>query len=392
MNLFDVYPLYEIEPVRGRGCYVYDHKGVEYLDFYGGHAVISIGHSHPHYIQRITRQIQKLGFYSNSIINSLQKELADKLGKLSNCNDYQLFLVNSGAEANENAIKLASFHNGRKKILSFKKSFHGRTSAACNVTDDPKIKSEINKTFEVSFCDLNDLHEVEKLLSTKEYAGVILEGIQGIGGIYLPETSFLQGLQHICKQTDTLFILDEIQSGYGRSGKFFAFQYHEGVKPDLITMAKGMGNGFPIGGVLISPDIKPKHGMLGTTFGGNHLACTAALAVLEVMEEDQLIPHAAQVGDYLMSELTSLPEVKEVRGKGLMIGAQFENPIAELRKQLVFKEKVFTGSSANPHVLRLLPPLSIQINQVDQLIEKMRSVLRSVSDKTPGYRPVSKVS
>lgn len=392
MNLFDVYPLYEIEPVRGRGCYVYDQKGVEYLDFYGGHAVISIGHSHPHYIQRITRQLQKLGFYSNSIINSLQKELADKLGKLSQCNDYQLFLVNSGAEANENAIKLASFHNGRKKILSFKKSFHGRTSAACNVTDDPKIKSEINKTFDVSFCDLNDLTEVEQLLSTKEYAGVILEGIQGIGGIYLPETAFLQGLQKICKQTDTLFILDEIQSGYGRSGRFFAFQYHEGIQPDLITMAKGMGNGYPIGGVLIHPSIKPKHGMLGTTFGGNHLACAAALAVLEVMEEDQLIQHAATAGDYLMSELTSIPEVKEVRGRGLMIGAQFENPIADLRKQLVFKEKVFTGSSAHPHVLRLLPPLSIQIEQIDQLIEKMRSVLRSISDKTPGYRPVSKVS
>ena len=392
MNLFDVYPLYEIEPVRGRGCYVYDHKGVELLDFYGGHAVISIGHSHPHYIQRITRQIQKLGFYSNSIINSLQKELADKLGKLSNCNDYQLFLVNSGAEANENAIKLASFHNARKKIISFKKSFHGRTSAACNVTDDPKIKSEINKTFEVSFCDLNDLTQVERLLSTKEYAGVIVEGIQGIGGIHLPDTEFLLGLQSLCRQTDTLLILDEIQSGYGRSGKFFAFQYHEGLNPDVITMAKGMGNGFPIGGVLIRPDIKAKHGMLGTTFGGNHLACAAALAVLEVMEEDQLIPHAAVAGEYLMSELSALPEVKEVRGRGLMIGAEFENPIADLRKQLVFKEKVFTGSSADPYVLRLLPPLSIQINQIDQLIEKMRSVLRSVSDKTPGYRPISRVS
>lgn len=392
MNLFDVYPLYEIEPVRGRGCYVYDQKGVEYLDFYGGHAVISIGHSHPHYIQRITKQLQKLGFYSNSIINSLQKELADKLGKLSGCNDYQLFLVNSGAEANENAIKLASFHNGRKKILSFKKSFHGRTSAACNVTDDPKIKSEINKTFEVEFCDLNNLEEVEKALSTKEYAGAILEGIQGIGGIYLPEQIFLQGLQDICKKTDTLFILDEIQSGYGRSGRFFSFQYYDDIAPDLITMAKGMGNGFPIGGVLIHPSIKPKHGMLGTTFGGNHLACAAALAVLEVMEDDQLIQHAAMAGEYLMGELTSIPEVKEVRGRGLMIGAQFENPIADLRKQLVFKEKVFTGSSSNPHVLRLLPPLSIQINQIDQLIEKMRSVLRSISDKTPGYRPVSKVS
>lgn len=392
MNLFDVYPLYEIEPVRGRGCYVYDQKGMEYLDFYGGHAVISIGHSHPHYIQRITKQLQKLGFYSNSIINSLQKELADKLGKLSGCNEYQLFLVNSGAEANENAIKLSSFQNGRKKVLAFKRSFHGRTSAAANVTDDPKIKSEINKTFEVDFCDLNDIASLEKLLSTKEYACAIIEGIQGIGGIYLPDGLFLQELQKLCKQTSTLLILDEIQSGYGRSGKFFAYQYHEGIQPDLITMAKGMGNGFPIGGLLIHPDIKAKHGILGTTFGGNHLACAAALAVLEVMEDDQLIPHAAQMGDYLMSELTQIPEVKEVRGRGLLIGAQFENAIADLRKQLVFKERVFTGSAAHPNVLRLLPPLNIQIDQIDQLIEKMRSVLRSISDKTPGFRPVSKVS
>ncbi len=392
MNLFDVYPLYDIEPVRGRGSYVYDAKGIEYLDFYGGHAVISIGHSHPHYVQRITKQIQKLGFYSNSVINSLQKELATKLGKLSGCDDYQLFLINSGAEANENAIKLSSFINGRNKVLSFKKSFHGRTSAACNVTDDPKIKSEINKTFDVTFCELNDLETTLQAIHTEEFACVIVEGIQGIGGIYIPSSEFLLGIREACKKTKTLLILDEIQSGYGRSGKFFAFQHHEGVRPDLITMAKGMGNGFPIGGVLIHPDIKAKHGMIGTTFGGSHLACAAALAVLEVLEDDDLIPHAAQVGEYLMAEMTHLPEVKEVRGKGLMVGVQFENAIADMRKQLVFKERVFTGSSSDPNVLRLLPPLNITVDQVDVLTEKIRTVLRSISDKTPGYRPISKLS
>ena len=372
MNLFDVYPLYEIEPVRGRGSYVYDLKGIEYLDFYGGHAVISVGHSHPHYVQRLTKQLQKLGFYSNSIINSLQKELATKLGKMSGCDQYQLFLVNSGAEANENAIKLASFQNGRKKVLSFKKSFHGRTSAACNVTDDPKIKSEINKTFEVTFCELNDIESSVAAIMTEEYTCVIVEVIQGIGGIHLPSGEFLTALQQACKKTKTLLILDEIQSGYGRSGKFFAFQHHEGIEPDMITMAKGMGNGFPIGGVLIHPDIKPKYGLLGTTFGGNHLACVAALAVLEIFEDDDLIAHAAQVGEYLMAEMTHIPEVKEVRGKGLLVGVQFENAIAELRKQLVFKERVFTGSSSDANVLRLLPALNIQIDQVDQLTEKIR--------------------
>ncbi|HNR08787.1 MAG TPA: aminotransferase class III-fold pyridoxal phosphate-dependent enzyme [Saprospiraceae bacterium] len=392
MNLFDVYPLYDIEPVRGRGCYVYDQKGVEYLDFYGGHAVISIGHSHPHYIQRITKQLQKLGFYSNSIINSLQKELADKLGKISGCEDYQLFLINSGAEANENAIKLASFQNGRKKVISFKKSFHGRTSAACNVTDDPKIKSEINKTFDVEFCPLNETGRLEELLESREYACVIIEGIQGIGGVYVPDATFLRELQTLCRKTETLFILDEIQSGYGRSGKFFAYQHADDIRPDLITVAKGMGNGFPIGGVLIQPGIKARHGMLGTTFGGNHLACAAALAVLEVMEEDDLVSHSAEVGEYLMAEMTQIPQVREVRGKGLMVGVEFDFPVADLRKQLVFKERVFTGSAADPNTLRLLPPLSIQANQVDQLTEKLRSVLRTLSDKTPGYRPVAKAS
>jgi acetylornithine/N-succinyldiaminopimelate aminotransferase len=390
MKLFDVYPLYDIEPVRGRGAYVYDAKGIEYLDFYGGHAVISIGHAHPHYVQRITKQVQKIGFYSNSVQNSLQRELADKLGSLSGCDDYQLFLINSGAEANENAIKLASFQNGRKKVLSFRKSFHGRTSAAANVTDDPKIKSEINKTFEVEFCDLNDGETAERLLASKEFACAIVEGIQGIGGMHMPSADFLQRLQSACRASGSLLILDEIQSGYGRSGKFFAFQHHEGIHPDLITMAKGMGNGFPIGGVLIHPSIKPKTGMLGTTFGGSHLACAAALAVLEVLEEDDLIRHAAMVGEYLMAEMTGIQEVKEVRGKGLMVGVEFENTISELRKSLVFQERVFTGSSSDPNVLRLLPPLNITTDQVDQLTEKMRSVLRSISDRTPGYRPVSK--
>ena len=372
MQLFDVYPLYDIEPVKGQNARVWDKNGVEYLDFYGGHAVISIGHAHPHYVKMISEQVARLGFYSNSIINSLQQELADKLGELSQCADYQLFLINSGAEANENALKLASFHNGRTKIIAFKKAFHGRTSAAVNVTPDPKLVAPINATFEREFHDLNDLESVKASILRGDVCAVIIEGIQGIGGIHTPNADFLIAIQDLCHQTNTVFILDEIQSGYGRSGKFFAFQYVEGLKPDIITTAKGMGNGFPIGGVLIHPKFKAKHGLLGTTFGGNHLACAAAIAVLDVLKDEDLIENAAKVGAYTLEKLKTLSGVKEIRGIGLMIGVEFEFPTAGLRKRLAFEEKCFVGSSSEANTVRLLPPLSITTADVDILIEKMQ--------------------
>ena len=375
MQLFDVYPLYDIEPVKGEGARVWDKNGVEYLDFYGGHAVISIGHAHPHYVKMISEQVARLGFYSNSIINSLQQELADKLGELSQCADYQLFLINSGAEANENALKLASFHNGRTKIIAFKKAFHGRTSAAVNVTPDPKLVAPINATFEREFHDLNDLQSVKASILRGDVCAVIIEGIQGIGGIHTPNADFLRAIQDLCHQTNTVLILDEIQSGYGRSGKFFAFQYVEGLKPDIITTAKGMGNGFPIGGVLIHPKFKAKHGLLGTTFGGNHLACAAAIAVLDVLENENLIENAAKVGAYAIEKMKTLQGVKEVRGVGLMIGVEFEFPTAALRKRLAFEEKCFVGSSSEANTVRLLPPLSISKADVDLLVEKMEMAI-----------------
>ena len=375
MQLFDVYPLYDIEPVKGKGARVWDKNGVEYLDFYGGHAVISIGHAHPHYVKMISEQVARLGFYSNSIINSLQQELADKLGELSQCADYQLFLINSGAEANENALKLASFHNGRTKIIAFKKAFHGRTSAAVNVTPDPKLVAPINATFEREFHDLNDLESVKASILRGDVCAVIIEGIQGIGGIHTPNADFLRAIQDLCHQTNTVFILDEIQSGYGRSGKFFAFQYVEGLKPDIITTAKGMGNGFPIGSVLIHPKFKAKHGLLGTTFGGNHLACAAAIAVLDVLKNENLIENAAKVGAYAIEKMKTLQGVKEVRGIGLMIGVEFEFPTAALRKRLAFEEKCFVGSSSEANTVRLLPPLSISKADVDLLVEKMEMAI-----------------
>lgn len=371
MQLFDVYPLYDIEPVKGQNARVWDKNGVEYLDFYGGHAVISIGHAHPHYVKMISEQVARLGFYSNSIINSLQQELADKLGALSGCNDYQLFLINSGAEANENALKLASFHNGRIKIIAFKKAFHGRTSAAVNVTPDPKLVAPINATFEREFHDLNDIETVKASLLKGDVCAVIVEGIQGIGGIHLPNAEFLKEVQVLCHQTNTVFILDEIQSGYGRSGKFFAYQYIDGIKPDIITTAKGMGNGFPIGSVLIHPKFKAKYGLLGTTFGGNHLACAAAIAVLDVLKSEKMIENAAEVGAYMIEKMKTLPGVKEVRGIGLMVGVEFEFPTAALRKRLAFEEKCFVGSSSEANTVRLLPPLSITKADVDLLVEKM---------------------
>ncbi|HIX27028.1 MAG TPA: aminotransferase class III-fold pyridoxal phosphate-dependent enzyme [Candidatus Barnesiella excrementigallinarum] len=373
MKLFDVYPLFDIEIESGKGCHTYDTRGTEYLDLYGGHAVISIGHSHPYYVEKITQQAQKLIFYSNSVVNSLQQRLADKLGKLSGYDDYALFLINSGAEANENALKLASFHTGKKKVIAFSKAFHGRTSAAVKVTDNPKIVAPINDTFEVAFLPLNDIERVKAEMAAGDVCAVIIEGIQGVGGIQMPEVQFLKALREACTQHGVVLILDEVQSGYGRTGKFFAHQ-HAGIRPDLITMAKGMGNGFPIGGVLISPDFTPVYGMLGTTFGGNHLACTAACAVLDVMENEKLVENAATVGEYLISQLKTIPQIKEVRGKGLMIGLEFDYPVKELRHKLLFEQHVFTGASGT-NVIRLLPPLSLSKEQADCFIGKLKNIL-----------------
>ena len=373
MKLFDVYPLFNIEITAGKGCHTYDSQGNEYLDLYGGHAVISIGHSHPYYVRKITEQAQKLVFYSNSVINSLQQQLADKLGRLSGYDDYALFLINSGAEANENALKLASFHTGKKKVIAFSKSFHGRTSAAVKVTDNPKIVAPINDTVEVAFLPLNQIERVEAEVAAGDVCAVIIEGIQGVGGIQVPDTQFLKSLREICTQNGVVLILDEVQSGYGRTGKFFAHQ-HAGIRPDLITVAKGMGNGFPIGGVLISPDFTPAYGMLGTTFGGNHLACTAACAVLDVMENEKLVENAATVGEYLISELKRIPQIKEVRGKGLMIGLEFDYPVKELRNKLLFEQHIFTGASGT-NVIRLLPPLSLSQKEVNYFIDRLKHIL-----------------
>ncbi len=373
MKLFDVYPLFDINVVRGKGCHVYDDKGNEYLDLYGGHAVISVGHTHPYYVEKLTKQLNLLSFYSNSVINTLQIELADKLGRASGYDDYSLFLINSGAEANENALKLASFHTGKKKVVSFAHSFHGRTSAAVNITDNPKIIAPINHTFDVVYLALNDIDAVRRELSAGDVCAVVIEGIQGVGGIQLPDDEFLRRLRDICTETGTVLIVDEIQSGYGRSGKFFAHQY-AGIRPDIITMAKGMGNGFPIGGLLISPMFTPVYGMLGTTFGGNHLACTAAIAVLDIMEKEALVDNVARVGTWLIEQLKQLPGIKEVRGRGLMIGIEFEESIKELRTSLLFDYKVFTGV-AGTNVIRLLPPLTLTIDDAAEFMERFKKVL-----------------
>lgn len=373
MELFDVYPLFDIEIVKGRGVHTYDAQGTEYLDLYGGHAVISVGHSHPHYVEALRKQAENLVFYSNSVINSLQQKLADKLGKVSGYDDYQLFLVNSGAEANENALKLASFHTGRSRVLSFKKAFHGRTSLAVEATDNPKIVAPVNESGHITFVPFNDIDAVKAELAKGDVCAVIIEGIQGVGGVQIPNDTFLQELREECSAAGTVLILDEIQSGYGRSGKFFAHQY-AGVRPDIITMAKGIGNGFPLGGMLISPAIKPSYGMLGTTFGGNHLACAAGIAVLEIFENENLVENAREVGEYLMSQLKELPGIKEVRGRGLMIGIEFEEPVKELRRKLLFEQKVFTGASGT-NVLRLLPPLVLSKDDVDEFIKRFKAVL-----------------
>lgn len=376
MNLFDVYPLFNIEIAKGIGCRTYDNHGIEYLDLYGGHAVISIGHSHPYYVQKMTQQLEKMVFYSNSVINKLQVELAEKLGKMSGYEDYSLFLVNSGAEANENALKLASFHNGRTKVIAFEKSFHGRTSASVRVTNNPKIVAPINEGFDVEFYALNDIDAVRKSLENKDVCAVIIEGIQGIGGIKIPDAGFLQELSAACKANGTILILDEIQSGYGRSGKFFAHQYAD-IRPDLITVAKGMGNGFPIGGVLISPLFEASHGMLGTTFGGSHLACTAGIAVLDVMKVEHLTENAEKIGDYLIAELKQIPQIKEVRGLGLMIGIEFEQPIKEIRSQLLFDKKIFTGVTGT-NTIRLLPPLCLSKSDADSFLKSFKEVIQNV--------------
>ena len=379
MKLFDVYPLFDINIVKGEGCKVWDEKGQEYLDLYGGHAVISIGHCHPHYVERLTAQLNRLGFYSNSVINRLQEQLAGRIGQLSGYDDYQLFLINSGAEANENALKLASFKNGRTRVLSAAKAFHGRTSLAVEVTNNPKIIAPINANGHTTYLPLNDLEAWRQELAKGDVCACIIECIQGVGGIQLVSEEFAQGLQQLCHEYGAVLIADEIQCGYGRSGRFFAHQWL-GIRPDLITCAKGIGNGFPMGAVLISPDFKPEYGQLGTTFGGNHLACTAALAVLDVMEQEQLVENAHQVGDYLMERLKQLqqqcPHIVEVRGRGLMIGIELDMPHKDLRSRLLFEEHVFTGC-ASTNILRLLPPLSFTRDMADRFVEKFSHVLNA---------------
>ena len=375
MKLYDVYPLFDINIVKGKGCHVWDEKGEEYLDLYGGHAVISIGHAHPHYVEMISNQVAQLGFYSNSVINKLQQELADRLGELSGYDDYQFFLINSGAEANENALKLASFYNGRTRVLVQEKAFHGRTSLAVEATHNPKIIAPINANGHVTYLPMNDLLAWEAELAKGDVCAVMIECIQGVGGIRLVTSEFMQGLRALCDKYDTILICDEIQCGYGRSGKFFAHQ-HTGVRPDIITVAKGIGNGFPMGGVLISPKFTPVYGQLGTTFGGNHLACAAAIAVLDVMKQEGLVENAAKVGAYLMEELKKFPQIKEVRGQGLMIGMEFDEPIKDIRRRLLFEQKVFTGVSGT-NVIRLLPPLCLSMAEAEEFLKRFKQALEA---------------
>ncbi|MBQ7018702.1 MAG: aspartate aminotransferase family protein [Bacteroidales bacterium] len=373
MNLFDVYPLWDIEPVKGKGCRIWDKDGKEYLDLYGGHAVISIGHSHPTYVGMVSEQAAQLGFYSNAVQNPLQKRLAQELGKVCGYPEYNLFLCNSGAEANENALKVASFHTGRKKILALNKAFHGRTSGAVEATDNPKIQAEFNRNGNVVFIPINDLAAAERELAKKEYAAIIIEGIQGVAGIYTPEVSYLKGVRELCDATGTVLILDEIQSGYGRSGKFFAHQ-HADVQADIVSMAKGIANGFPVGAIIISPEIKAVHGMLGTTFGGNHLACAAALAVLEVMNDENLVENAAVMGEYFMEGLRKFEgegkPFSQLRGKGLMIGMEVNPGFEDLRNRLLFEKSIFTGG-AGKSIIRLLPPLCVGKEEADRFFKAL---------------------
>jgi acetylornithine aminotransferase len=369
MELFNVYPLVNITPVKALGAKLWDDKGQEYLDFYGGHAVISIGHSHPHYVQRLTEQLQNIGFYSNSVQIPIQTQLAHKLGQVSGYEDYALFLCNSGAEANENALKLASFHTGKTRVVAFKGAFHGRTSGAVAATDNPRIVAPFNAGHAISFLEY-DLAAVETTLQGGDVCAVIIEPIQGVGGIIMPSDEFLQGLAALCKQYGVILIADEVQSGYGRSGKFFAHQ-HAGIRPDIISVAKGMGNGFPIGGILIAPELKASYGLLGTTFGGNHLACAAALAVLEVIEQENLLAHAAETGDYLRTELLAHAGAEEIRGRGLMVGIKYDFPIKDVRDKLLSEHHIFVGNASDPTVLRLLPPLNISQVEVDRFLQAL---------------------
>ena len=377
MNLFDVYPLFDVNIVKGKGCKVWDDKGQEYLDLYGGHAVISIGHCHPHYVEMMTAQLNRLGFYSNSVVNQLQQQLAERLGRASGYDDYQLFLINSGAEANENAMKLASFTNGRTRVLAAEKAFHGRTSLAVEVTANPKIIAPINANGHTTYLPLNDLEAWERELAKGDVCACIIECIQGVGGIRLATKEFAQGLQDACRRYGTILICDEIQCGYGRSGRFFAHQWLD-IRPDMITCAKGIGNGFPMGAVLIAPHFKPEYGQLGTTFGGNHLACTAALAVLDVMEQEQLVDHARQVGDYILGKLKELqqttPHIVDVRGQGLMIGIELDIPHKEPRSRLLLNDHIFTGC-ASTNILRLLPPLCFSREDADLFVEMLKKEL-----------------
>lgn len=374
MSLFNVYPIYSVTPVKASGCTVWDEKGDAYLDFYGGHGVISIGHSHPTYIKHVTEQINSIGFYSNSIINPVQEKLGNLLPQICGYPDYSLFLCNSGAEANENALKLASFHTGKSKVLAFKNSFHGRTSAAVAVTDNPKIIAPINAQQEVVFCELNDIKSVKKEIAKGDVSSVIIEAIQGVGGLDEGSTEFFRELEKVCKNNKVVLILDEIQCGYGRSGKFFAHQHH-GIKADIISVAKGMGNGFPIGGILISPEFTSSFGLLGTTFGGNHLACAAALAVLEVMEDEEILNNVQKQYEYFIKKFSSLSQIKKIKGKGLMLGLEFDFEVADLRKKLIYEKKIFTGNSNNKNLLRVLPPLTISKNEIDMLYDSLQSCL-----------------
>ncbi|MDQ7960708.1 aspartate aminotransferase family protein [Flavobacterium lindanitolerans] len=378
MSLFNVYPIYNITPVKALGAKVWDDKNQEYLDFYGGHGVISVGHSHPNYVKAIQSQIAKIGFYSNSIQNPLQEAFAKKLGEMSAYPDYSVFLCNSGAEANENALKLASFHNKKSKVIAFHKSFHGRTSAAVAVTDNPSIVAPINANHPVLFLPLNDIELVKKAVSENEISAIIIEGIQGVGGLDEGTPKFFQELEELCNANDIILIADEIQSGYGRSGQFFAHQHH-GIKPDIITMAKGMGNGFPIGGLLISPKFKASFGLLGTTFGGNHLACASALAVLEIIEEQAVLENVKKQSDYFIQAVSQIPQVKKIKGKGLMLGLEFDFDVAELRKKLVYEQFIFTGNASQKNLLRILPPLLITKTEIDKFVAGLKNALQSLN-------------
>ena len=379
MNLFDVYPLYNVTPVKALDCTITDDKGIEYLDLYSGHGVISIGHSHPEYNAKLKSQLDKLSFYSNAIQNPLQVELADKLGKLSNCEEYSLFLCSSGAEANENALKMASFHTNKSRVISFNNAFHGRTSAAVATTDNPKIVAPMNAQQVVTFSPLNDIDLVEAELKKGDVASVIIEPIQGVGGLDMGTTEFFQGLEKICAQYNVVLILDEVQSGYGRSGKFFAHQHH-GIKPDIICMAKGMGNGFPIGGILTSPKFIASHGLLGTTFGGSHLACAAGIAVLDIIEKEKLMENVLVIEKYFFEQIKEIPEIIKVKGRGLMLGVEFDFEVGPLRKKMIMEKHIFTGSSSNKNLLRILPPLTVKKEYIDTFINRLKEALEELKN------------